>query len=1012
MNLSSFCVDRPVFTIVLNILIVLAGIVALQNLPLRQLPRVESPVVSVTTTYPGAAPALVEQQLTTPLEEQLGGIDGLRFMTSSSTSGSSVITLTFKLGKDTGATLNNVRALVSKAEGTLPDDANTPVVAKFDPDAQPFMYLAVTSDRMDSLAITDYLKRFALNSFRNVNGIATIQLLGSRDYEMSIAVDPEELAERNLTVADIESAVVARNITLPAGEINTKARRYSLRTNTALRTAKEFNHLVVDAGPDYLIRLNDVAKAEFSGTQQINTMRVNGKASVGLGLIRTATANPIDVTNDIRALIDKLKSTLPAGMKMEIVFDGTIFIEKSIDEVYWTLGEAFVLVLITIVLFLGSLRSSLVPLVAIPISIIGVLAIMSALGYSLNTLTLLALVVAVGLVVDDAIVVVENVHRHLEKGLPPIEATKKGMNEITFVVVSTTITLAAVFIPVGIMPGITGQFFKEFAFTLAGAVVISGFVALTLSPMMSSRVLKAESGGAFGRFVDSFLGKVSRKYRSILNLTLIVRPLMVVLAIAVAAGAYFINTQLKPELVPLEDQGNLVVFAQGPTNANFDYSNKYTKKIEAIIAKHAPALESRLALAGRPALNKSIVLAVLKPWKERPNISVQDVQRALWGPLAALPGVQAFPIIPASFGSGASSQPVAIAIKTVKDYGNLNAIMSRLQAKASKLPELLSVRSDLRLDSLAFNINVDRDQAAILGTTEAEIGATLGSLFGGSTPGKFEHNGKEFDVRIRLDASRRSSPQDIDQIYMHGRGDAMIPLSAVASVTPETVPASLAHYDQLRSATLSASLAPGVSLGQGLAALEKVLAQELSSETSYSLTGQSLDFMESQSSATFVFGLALVVVFLVLAAQFESFRDPFVVLLTVPLAVAGALGALLLSGHTSNVYSMIGIITLVGLITKHGIMICAFANQLQEQDGLDKREAVLQAAEMRLRPILMTSGAMILGVLPLALASGPGAMGRQAIGVSVVGGLAVGTLLTLFVIPSVYSYLARERNKA
>jgi len=1011
MNLSRFCVDRPVFTVVINFLVILLGLVGLQSLPVRQLPRVESPVISVTTVYLGAAPALVEQQVTTPLEEQLGGIDGLRFMTSASTTGSSKITLTFDLSIDLNDAADEVRARVDRAVNLLPDAADTPLIAKSDPDAQPFLYIGFTSERMNSVAITDYLKRFLVNGFRAIDGVGRVAVFGGRDYEMNIAVDPEELAAQGITATDLVAALTARNVTVPAGGIETDVRRYGLRTDFALRTVEEFNDLVLKSDGLNLVRLRDIGSAELGGTEEQSLMRVNRAPAVGLGLIRSATANPLDVARDARAMIDRIAPTLPPGMKAEVVFDGSVFIEKSIEEVYNTLGEAFVLVLLVVILFLGSLRSAFVPLIAIPISIIGVLAVMAAFGYSLNTLTLLALVMAIGLVVDDGIVVVENIQRHVEDGLPPKDAAKTGMREITFVVIATTITLAAVFVPVGVMPGVVGQFFKEFAFTLAGAVVVSGFVALTLSPMLSARVLRKGGKGRFERIVDTALGRLSAGYRRALDISLKARLAVVVLGLAVAAGGYAVFTQIKTELVPLEDRGYLLIVSQGPTDANLAYTDKYAARIEDIVATKTPALEAQIALPGMPSMNQSLGLVTLKPWDQRPEVSVQAVQRALWPELAGLPGVQAFPIVPASFGSGATQQPVSVAVQTTQDYTQLNDLMSSLRVKAAALPQLRNVRVDLRLDSLAFQIRVDRETTAALGITEAEIGTALGALFGGSKAGSFQHNGKDFDVRIRLDASRRSGPHDVDQIYLTGQNGDMIPLAAVVSVENQTVPASLAHHNQLRSATLSASLADGVSLGDGLKALTDILQKELPAGTSYAFTGQSLEFQESQGGTAQVFGLALLVVFLVLAAQFESVRDPFVILLTVPLAVTGALGGLLLTGHTSNVYSMIGIITLIGLITKQGILICEFANQLQER-GLERTEAVARAAELRLRPILMTTAAMVFGILPLAVASGPGAVSRQSIGVSVIGGLVVGTLLTLFVVPAVYSLIARKVTPA
>jgi multidrug efflux pump len=1011
MSLPSLCIRRPVFTVVLNLLVILAGLAGLQTLPIRELPAVSTPVISVTTDYAGAEASLVETQVTTPLEEQLGGIEGLRFMTSTSSAGRSQISLTFTLDTDQEAAANEVRSRVDKAVGALPDDAERPTIAKTDPDATPILYITFDSDLMVQTAITEYLNRFLVNSFRAIDGVGQVMLFGGRDYQMSVRLRPEDLAAHGLTVTDVATALESRNVDIPAGSITVGPNRYALRTATTLDNAEAFKALVVAGSGANLVRLGDLGEVTLGGTDESNAISVMGQPSVGLGIVRTATANPLDVAKDTRALLAALQPTLPQGLNAQVVFDSTVFIERSIDEVKSTIVEAFVLVLAIIVVFLASLRTSLIPLVTIPVSIIGVLALMAVLGYSINTLTLLAIVMAIGLVVDDAIVVVENIHRHVERGLPPMEAAHRGMKEVTFAVVAMTLTLAAVFAPLGLMSGTVGQFFREFAFTLAGAVLVSGFVALTLSPMMCARLLKGGPPNAFARRVDRVLGRLSDGYAALLRRTLTVRPLVVVLALAVGGLGAWLYVNLKSEMVPTEDQGYLLVIQLTPTNSSLDTTKALAERVAAATRQATPGLDREITIAGMPQTNRAMMLLTLKPWEDRPDLPVQAVQGAVHAAISRIPGVIAIPILPVSFGSDGGGQPVSLAIRTLADYDSLNELMGRLVTKANALPQLTAARSDLKLDSLRFSIAVDRDRAAALGITEAEMGAALSALFGGQKAGTFQKGGREYDVQVRLTDDHRSGPKDVDQVHLRAASGAMVPLDAVVTLSEDVAPASLAHYDQSRSATLSASLAPGVALGDALKALTAAIEDDLPAGTTFAYSGQSLDYVESQGGTTQVFALAVLVIFLVLAAQFESFRSPLAIMLTVPLAIAGALLALTLTGHTSNVYSMIGMITLVGLITKHGILICEFANQLRDE-GKDKKDAVVAAARERLRPILMTTGAMVLGLLPLAFASGPGAVGRQAIGWSVIGGLLVGTALTLFVVPTMYSYLAGRRAPA
>lgn len=1010
MSLPNFCIERPIFTVVLNILVILCGVIAIDHLPIRQLPRVETPVISVTTIYGQAGPALVEQQITTPLEEQLGGIPGALFMTSNSKDGVSSITITFGQDSDINEAANEVRARVDLAMANLPADTERPTVAKSDPDAQPIIYVAFNNPNMTDVAVSDYLDRFILNSLRAIPGVSRAVKYGSRDFVMRVKVDPKKLAAYNLSVIELEQELRKRNISAPAGSIDIGPRKYSLRLQSELKSTSDFMDTVVSAGHHRLIRLEDVGQAIVDGTDPKDLMRINGKPSVGIGVVRASDASPMEVARAVKDYLKTLETTLPEGMTATLVFDRTVFIEKSIDEVFQTIGEAFLLVVLVIVLFLGSLRAAAIPVITIPVSLVGVLAVMALLGFSINTITLLALVMAIGLVVDDAIVVVENIHGKIAPGVSTIQAAREGMAEITVPVIAMTITLAAVFAPVGIMPGTVGQFFKEFAFTLAAAVGISGFVALTLSPMMCARFLKGGEPNRFQHVVEAAMDKFAGGYGVLVRLAIKARYLMIIVGLGVGGSAWFLFNHLPRELVPTEDQGYLMVIYQGPQGSSLDASAREADKLEILILGANDAIERVISVVGQPSTNGGVLIVTLKSWEERPGISTTTIQRALWPKLAALPGVLAFPIVPQVFGSGSTGQPIQIVVRTSSSYEELNTLMAKVAGATAKVKSVTSPRTDLRFDTMSFAISLDKDLVARLGVDETQIAAAAGSLFGGHNTGRFEYNGRQFDVLVEAENDQRTEPDDVKNVYIKSANGKMVPLSSVVTITREVGASTLAHYDQLRSSTLQAGLAPGMTLGQGLEDVLAAVKPLLPASTQLAFSGQSYEFFQAQSGTALIFGLAIAVIFLVLAAQFESFRDPVIIMVTVPLAIVGALGALIMVGSTNNIYSMIGVIMLVGLISKHGILICEFANRLQETEGMSKLDAAAEAAQQRLRPIIMTAATMVLGVVPLAIATGPGAVGRQSIGWSVIGGLMFGTVLTLFVLPPLYAVIAKNRK--
>ena len=1019
MVLSDISIRRPVLATVMSLALMLIGVVSYQRLSVREYPKIDEPVVTVETTYKGASAEIIESQVTQILEDSLSGIEGIDVMSSISRAEKSQITLRFRLDRNVDVAASDVRDRVGRVRALLPNEIDEPVIAKVEADAQPIIYLAFSSDRHSSLDVTDFADRYVKDRLQNLPGVAQVRIFGERRFAMRLWLDPQRMAAYRVTPQDVENALRKQNVEIPAGRVESKAREFTVVSETDLRTPEEFERIILRDDGGYLVRLRDVGRAELGARDERVSARFNGRGAVAIGVVKQSTANPLDVSKAVTGAFPAIRAALPEGMAVDVGYDSSVFIAKSIDAVFSTIFEAIVLVVLVIFFFLRSLRATLVPLVTIPVSLIGAFALMYAFGFSINTLTLLSMVLAIGLVVDDAIVMLENIYRHIEEGVPPFQAALQGSREIGFAVIAMTITLAAVYAPIGFMTGRTGRLFSEFALTLAGAVIVSGFVALTLSPMMCSKLLKHQTKhNAVYNLIEGFLNGMTNGYRSVLRLSLRVRPLVILVGVVVAGLSYTLFTGLKSELAPVEDRGTIVGIAIAPEGSTLDYTESYAKRMEALF-RDIPVLEKFFVVVGFPVVNQGISFVRLVDWDQR-DVKQQAITAQLFPKMFGIPGIMAFVTNPPSLGQSPVDKPVNFVIQSSLPYNELQKMVDALMAEARKFPGLTNVDTDLKLNKPELRITIDRDKAADLGVDVETVGRTLETLLGGRQVTRFKKEGKQYDVVVQVADVDRRNPDDIASIYVRGTPTAaaatgvatstgaMISLANLVHIEERVAPKELNHFNKLRSVTITATLAPGTSLGEALGYLQAAADRVLPPTAQTDYAGQSREFRESATGLYFVFVLALAFIYLVLAAQFESFIDPFVILLTVPLSMTGALAALHFTGATMNVYSQIGLVTLVGLITKHGILIVEFANQLQ-REGVDIRKAVEDATVLRLRPILMTTGAMVLGAVPLANAHGAGAESRQAIGAVIVGGMLLGTFLTLFVVPTVYSYIARKK---
>ncbi len=1009
MSLFELCIRRPVLSTVLSLLVLVLGAISYTRLDVREYPKIDEPVVSVSTTYPGASADVIESQITKVLEDSLAGIEGVELMTSRSRSERSDIDVRFRISRSPDSAAADVRDKVARVRARLPDTVNEPVIAKVEADAFPIIWMAVSAGDRTPLEVSDYLARYVKPRLSVLPGAADVWIFGERRTAMRISVDRDRLAGYGLTPQDIENALRRQNIELPSGRIESATREFSIVASTDVSTREQFDNLIVANVKGYPVRLRDVADVGVGAVSERVIARFNGKPSINMGLVKQATANPLDLSQALRAELEKINPTLPAGMRIAIGYDSSVFIERSIKSVFTTVGEAVLLVALVIFFFLRNVRATLIPLVTIPLALVGSFALMYAFGFTINTLTLLAMVLAIGLVVDDAIVVLENIYRNVESGMERVAAAVKGIKEIGFAVVAMTLTLTAVYAPLAFATGRTGRLFIEFALALAGAVLVSGFVALTLSPMMCSKLLKHQpTHGRVFTTIEGWLDAMTRGYARSLAWLLERRWIVVIVWFMAAGLAAVFFSLLRSELAPLEDRGVIFGRMQSPPGATVDYTSNQLRAVEGFFAE-VPEAASYNAIAGFPSVDFGTGILRLKPWEERAR-KQQDISRELNQKFQTLPGIIGFAVNPPSLGQSGRSLPVEYIIMAQMPYADLDRIVQQFIAEISKTGIVQNPQSDLRLNTPELRVDVNRDKLSDLGIPVEAVGRTLQTMLGGSQITRFKKDGEQYDVIVQVAPRDRSRPNDISDIYVRARDGSMVQLANVVTVLEGVSPSSLNHFQRLRAVAISASLAPGYTIGDALTMMDATAKRVLPPDALTDLNGQSREFRDARGSFYLTLVLALIFIYLVLAAQFESFADPFVIMLSVPLSMAGALFALWITGGTWNIYSQIGVITLVGLITKHGILIVEFANQLQER-GEALFDAIKHSAVLRLRPILMTTGAMVLGAVPLALSSGAGAESRIQIGWVIVGGMTFGTLLTLFVVPTMYTLMEQGLGK-
>jgi multidrug efflux pump len=1006
LQLAETSIRRPVFATVLSLLIVLIGAVSFNRLTVREYPKIDEPVVSVTTVFTGASSEVMEGQVTKVLEDSLAGIEGVDVITSSSRQERSQISVRFALTRDADSAAADVRDKVTRVRQRLPQGIDEPVIAKVEADAFPVVFLAMSSDTHNALQLSEMANTLVKPVLQTAPGAADVIVQGERKFSMRIWVDTDKLAAYRLTIQDLEDALRRSNLEVPAGRIESRQREFNVTAATDLQRPQEFGQVVIRTINGQPVRIADVARVQQAAVDERSSVRLNGRDAIGVGVVRQATANPLDLSAGVRQLMVKVRRDLPPGVTIEVANDNSVFIDRSIKGVFQTIVEASVLVALVIFLFLRTLRASIIPLLTIPVSLIGTFALMALAGFSINTLTLLALVLAIGLVVDDAIVMLENIYRHIEEGMAPFQAAIRGAREVGFAIVAMTMTLVAVYAPLAFAPGRTGRLFTEFALALAGAVVVSGVVALTLSPMLSSVLLRHNPKPSwFDRGMERVLQAVTRGYGHVLSWTLRHRWLVLLVMVGSGVVSWLVLGEIKRELAPIEDRGVVVAQINGPDGATLDYTNRYAQSIERI-GQGYPEFDRVFATVGNPTVAQGNIFFRAMPWEERKR-STQEMAREMTPRVAGLSGVTAFPITPPSLGQGFTQRPINYVIITSDSYQNLAQTVRAFQDELAKNPGFVQVDTDLRLNKPEIKLEVDRERAADMGVGVDLIARAVETMLGGRKVTRYKREGEQYDVIVQTNPSGRDTPDDIEKIFVRGRNDTMIPLSALVKIREVVVPRELNHFGQRRSASITSNLSADYSVGEALDFMDATAKKVLKPGYATDLNGSSREFRKSADSLSLVFVLALLFIFLVLAAQFESFVDPLVILLSVPLSMAGALLALKWSGGTLNVFSQIGLITLVGLITKHGILIVEFANQLREQ-GLDTLAAIKKSASQRLRPIMMTTGAMVLGAVPLALATGAGAESRRQIGWVIVGGMSLGTLLTIFVVPTMYTLLARK----
>ncbi|HEX8166814.1 MAG TPA: efflux RND transporter permease subunit [Beijerinckiaceae bacterium] len=1005
MQVSDLFIRRPVFSVVVSLLLMVGGLSCLQQLAVREYPQVDPPIVSVNTTYKGAANEVIESRVTELIEGSVAGLEGIRQITSFSQNERSAVTIEFWVGRDPDAAAADVRDRVARIMARLPEGVDLPVVRKVDSNAAAIMWIGVTSSTLDALELTEFLKRVYVDRLATVPGVATVYIGGERRYAMRVWIDRTALAARGLTALDVETAIKKQNVELPGGLIASTKRELTVKADSRLASPEEFEKVVVSNRNGYLVRLGEVAKVEVGPEDDRFEFYKDGNVALGLGIVRQSTANTLTVADGVRAELEKLKGALPPGTETQIMYDESSFIRASINGVLRTLIEGIGLVILVILVFLRDWRSTIVAMVAIPVSVIASFMVVAFFGASINVLTLLAIVLAIGIVVDDAIVEIENIHRRIEHGEPPLLASFDGAREIGFAVIATTCTLMAVFVPLAFMTGNTGRLFREFAIQLAAAIFFSGVVARTLTPMMCSKLM-VPAHGPIHRLTEPVFEGMINGYRWILSRALNIPLVILAIGAVVSFAAVNLFQALPKEFAPIEDRGFVIIPINAPEGSSIEYTRERIKEVEQALEplRSRGVVSSMLSIVApgfiRPQpVNAGLVIVRLIPWDQR-TVKQQDIVKELFGTVSNFPGARAFPINPPSLGQRGFQQQIQFVLGG-PDYPTLRDWRDRVLAKAQETGLFVNLDSDYKENQPDLRVAIDRARAADLGVAIEDIGKTLELMFGEKQISSFASKGEEYYVIMRARAQDRAAPNDLSNVFIRSAPGDLVPLSSFVSLRETAAPQNLNRFDRLRSITIQGSVAPGQSIGQGLDALERIVREELPPEVRIGYQGQSKEFKDASSAIYVTFGLALIVVFLVLAGQFESWINPLIVMLTVPLAVTGGLLALWLTGQSLNIYSQIGMILLVGLMTKNGILIVEFANQLRER-GLKTREAVIQSSVQRLRPILMTSIATMGGALPLAWSTGAGAEARNAIGWVIVGGVALSTLLTTLVVPSLY----------
>ncbi|MGA4605200.1 efflux RND transporter permease subunit [Pseudoalteromonas maricaloris] len=1009
MRITDTAVKRPIFAIVINLLLLTFGLVAFTMLPLREYPDIETPIVSVSTNYTGASAEVVETKITQVLENRISGIEGIKSINSSSRNGSSNITIEFNIDRDIDAAANDVRERVSRALDRLPEQVRPPEVSKSNSDESPIAWFVLNSETMDTLQLSDYAQRFIVDRLAVVDGVSNVRIGGERQYAMKIWLDRKAMAARGVTSSDIEQVLRRENVELPAGEIESVDRDFSVRIARSYKTQEDFDNLVIKRGEQgYLVRLGEVAQVVLEAADDESTFRGNGKNMIGLGVVKQAKANTLEVVDNARKELEKIKRNLPQGTTIEGSYDSSIFIRESIAEVYSTLAIAMVLVVLVIYIFLGNIRATLIPAVTVPVALVATFMFLLAMGYSINLLTLLALVLAIGLVVDDAIVMLENIYRRIELGEPKLLAAYRGAREVGFAIIATTLVLVAVFIPLVFMDGRIGALFTEFAFAVSAAVLFSSITALTLSPALCSKVLKpSNKENRFSQWMDRQFGRLEQGYRRVLQDNLSRKYSLIVMLALAGFTSYSLFKQIPSELTPKEDRGTFFVMMNGPEGASYENNSQNMAKIEERLLPYVDSEELSRVLIRVPGWGGQGGVAIIgmPDWDERKR-STWEVMDEISGKMQDVTDIRAFAIMRRGIGGGGNSRPIEFVLQG-NDYDELAAWRDRILERARENKGLVRLDHDYKETFPQFLISIDKTKAADLGVSVSAIGQTLETMLGQRRVTTFIDRGEEYDVILKGTKADFSAPDNISDIYVKSRSDELVPLDSLITIKEEATASRLNRYNRMRAITITANLAGDYTLEQALDFLNKVAAEENDIDGAIDYKGESQLFYEGASAMTYVFILALTVTFLVLAAQFESFVHPLVIMLTVPLGLVGAMYGLFITDSTLNIYSQIGIVMLIGLSAKNGILIVEFANQLRDK-GIAFEQAIVDAAAQRLRPIIMTSLTTVMSSIPLVFATGPGFESRMVIGVVIFAGVSVATILTLFVIPTAYTLLAKK----